>query len=153
MLCPSLLYSQVTQLYTSKHSFFYILFHYGLSLGVEYSSLYYIVGPCCLSLLNVIVCIYQLQTPSPSLPQPPPPWQPQVCSLCLCRLNFLFETLGKLRFSTWLNYLGTSLSSLWLSWKLMDSGEKSKTPSHPIIPQKNYFWKRNISLSIRSLFI
>ena len=27
----------------------------------------YTVGPCCLSILNVIVCIYQPQTPSPSL--------------------------------------------------------------------------------------
>ena len=41
---------------------------------------------------------------------------------CLCTLNFLCESLGKLRFSIWLNYLGTSLSCLWLSWKLTDSG-------------------------------
>ena len=47
---------------------FYMLFHYGLSLATEYSSLSYTLGPCCLSILNVIVCIYQPQTPSPSLP-------------------------------------------------------------------------------------
>ena len=34
--------------------FFHILFHYGLSQDIEYSSLCYTVGPCCLSILNVI---------------------------------------------------------------------------------------------------
>ena len=47
--------------------FFNILFHYGLSQDNEYSSLCSTVGPCCLSILNVIVCIYQPQTPTPSL--------------------------------------------------------------------------------------
>ena len=37
---------------------FNIPFHYGLSQEIEYSSLCYTVGPCCLSILNVIVCIY-----------------------------------------------------------------------------------------------
>ena len=32
----------------------YILFHYGLSQNIEYSSLVYTVGPCCLSILYVI---------------------------------------------------------------------------------------------------
>ena len=52
---------------------FYILFHYGLSQDTEYSSLCYTVGPCGLSILYVIVCIYQPQTPSPSLPHPASP--------------------------------------------------------------------------------
>ena len=33
------------------HSFLRILFHYGLSQDMEYSSLCYTVGPCCLSIL------------------------------------------------------------------------------------------------------
>ena len=37
--------------------FFYILFHYGLSQEIGYSSPCYTVGPCCLSILNRIVCI------------------------------------------------------------------------------------------------
>ena len=44
------------------HSFFYILFQKGLSQEIGYSSLCYTVEPCCLSILNVIVCIHQLQT-------------------------------------------------------------------------------------------
>ena len=36
---------------------FHILFHFGLSQDIEYSSLCYTVGPCCLSILYVIVCI------------------------------------------------------------------------------------------------
>ena len=31
---------------------FYILFHHGLSQDTEYSSLRYIAGPCCLSILH-----------------------------------------------------------------------------------------------------
>ena len=37
--------------------FFHILFHYGLSQDIEYSSLCYTAGPCCLSILYIIVCI------------------------------------------------------------------------------------------------
>ena len=42
MVCQSLLYSKVTQLYIHIYSFFYILFLYGLSLDNEDSSLCYI---------------------------------------------------------------------------------------------------------------
>ena len=67
MLCLSLLYSKATQLQTYMHSFFNILFHYDLSQEIGYSSLCYAAGSCCLSILNGIVCLFQLQTPSPSL--------------------------------------------------------------------------------------
>ena len=44
--------------YKVIHIFFFnILFHYGLSQDTEYSSLQYTVGPCCLSILYIIVCI------------------------------------------------------------------------------------------------
>ena len=56
MLCQFLLYSKVTQLYV--YILFNILFHYGLSQEIGYSSLCYTVGLCCLLILNVIVCIY-----------------------------------------------------------------------------------------------
>ena len=36
---------------------FHILFYYGLLQDVEYSSLGHTVGPCCLSILYVVVCI------------------------------------------------------------------------------------------------
>ena len=67
VLYPSLLYSKVTQLYTKTHILFNILFHYDLSQNIDYSSLCYMVGPCCLSILNAIVCAYHPQTCSPSL--------------------------------------------------------------------------------------
>ena len=35
-------------LYTYIHTYIYILFYYGLSQDIEYSSLCYTVGPCCL---------------------------------------------------------------------------------------------------------
>ena len=36
---------------------FHILFHFGLSWDIEYSSLCYTVGPCCLSILYMYVCV------------------------------------------------------------------------------------------------
>ena len=36
---------------------FHILFQYGLSWDIEYSSLWYIEGPCCLSIIYLMVCI------------------------------------------------------------------------------------------------
>ena len=41
MVCRFLLYSKVTQLYTYRYSFLYVLFHYGLSQDTKNSS------PCC----------------------------------------------------------------------------------------------------------
>ena len=43
--------------YTYIYILFYILFHYGLSQDIEYSSLCYTVGPCCLSSLYILACI------------------------------------------------------------------------------------------------
>ena len=35
----------------------HVLFYYGLPQDIEYSSLCYIVGPCYLSVLYIVVCI------------------------------------------------------------------------------------------------
>ena len=70
MSCEFLLYSRLTQLYVQYvlRMFWYILyiysfkylFHDSLLQGIECSSLCYTVGPCCLSVLYIIVsCIYQ----------------------------------------------------------------------------------------------
>ena len=53
------------------HILFHILFHYGLSLDIGYSPLCYTVGPCCLCILYVMVCICQPQTPNLSFPHTP----------------------------------------------------------------------------------
>ena len=86
LLCQFLLYSIVTQSYVYIHSFSHTIFHHVLSQEIEYSSLCYTVRPHCLSILNVIVYIYQAQTPHPSHSLPTPPWQPQVCSLSMSLL-------------------------------------------------------------------
>ena len=39
------------------HIFFQILFHHRLLQDIEYSSLCNTVGPCCLSILHIAVCI------------------------------------------------------------------------------------------------
>ena len=43
--------------YTYVYILFHILFRDGLSQDIEYSSLCGTVGPCCLSILYIIVCI------------------------------------------------------------------------------------------------
>ena len=48
---------QSTPPHTHTYILFYIFFHYGLSQDIEYSSLCYTVGPCCLPILCVTVCI------------------------------------------------------------------------------------------------
>ena len=42
---------------TCRLLIYFFLFHYGLLQDTEYSSLCYTVGPCCLSILYIIVCI------------------------------------------------------------------------------------------------
>ena len=44
---------------------------YRLLQGIEYSSLCCTVGPCCLSVLNIVMCICSFQIPNLSLPPKP----------------------------------------------------------------------------------
>ena len=44
-----------THTHTHTHILFQILFPYRLQLDIEYSSLFYTVGPCWLSILYIIV--------------------------------------------------------------------------------------------------
>ena len=77
-----LLYSKMPQsfihayiyicIHTHTHILF-LIFHHVLSQEIGYSSLCYTLGPCCLSILSVIVCIYQPQTPCSSHSLPPLP--------------------------------------------------------------------------------
>ena len=54
--------------------FFYTIFHHVLTQETGHSSLFYTAGPHYLSILNIIVCIYQLRTPHlSSSPHPPSP--------------------------------------------------------------------------------
>ena len=49
----------------------------------EYTSLCYAVEPCCLSIPCIMICIFSHRLPIYPSPSPLPPWQPQVCTLCL----------------------------------------------------------------------
>ena len=57
MFCSFLVYSEVIQLYIYMPTLFYILFHCRLPRDVAYSSLCYIVGSCCLSVLYIVVYV------------------------------------------------------------------------------------------------
>ena len=59
--------------------FFNILFYYHLSQNITYSSLCYTLRLCCLSIIKVIVCVYQPKLQSTTVILLPC-W-PQVCSL------------------------------------------------------------------------
>ena len=48
---------QQSDLLIPIYIFFQIIFHYRLLKNTEYSSLCYIVTPCCLSILCIVVCI------------------------------------------------------------------------------------------------
>ena len=58
-------------IYTHTHIHIYILFHIfflnRLLQNIEYSPLSYAVGPCWLSVLYIVVYIYESQTPNLSL--------------------------------------------------------------------------------------
>ena len=62
MLYQFLLYGKVMQPYIYIHSLSYVIFHHGLSKEIGYSSVCQRIGPHCLSILIIIVCIYQPQT-------------------------------------------------------------------------------------------
>lgn len=64
----------VIQLYIYIHILFHIIFHCGLLQDIGHSSLCYTMGPCCLSVLYVVVCISSSQTPGLSLPHYFPLW-------------------------------------------------------------------------------
>ena len=59
--------------YTHIDILFLIFFSIMFITGYWVYSLSYRLGPCCLSILNVIVCIYQPQTPRPSISLPASP--------------------------------------------------------------------------------
>ena len=69
VLCQSLLYSKVIQLYT--YIIFNILFYYGLSQDIKYSLVLYSRTLLCICL--TYNCLFNTSAT-----------EPQVCSLCLC---------------------------------------------------------------------
>ena len=81
IFCPFLLYSKVTQSHIYTHSLSHIICHHVPSQVIGHSFLCYTAGPHCLSILNVTICICQLQTGlSPSILLP---LDKQVCRPCL----------------------------------------------------------------------
>ena len=50
------MYSKIIRIYIYIYVLFQIIFHYRLLQDTEYSSLCYTVGPCCLSILHIVVC-------------------------------------------------------------------------------------------------
>jgi len=48
----------VNYIYIYIYILLHILFHYDLSQDIEYNSVGYTVGPCCLSIPHVVLCIY-----------------------------------------------------------------------------------------------
>ena len=82
-----------THRYTHTHThipiLFQIIFPLKLLYNIKQSSLCYMVGPCCLSILNIAVCI--CQSPNPWLPLPHP---------CFLSDNhkFIFEVWGSISY-------------------------------------------------------
>ena len=73
-----MLVSGVQQSDSVTHIYVFILFHiffpFRLLQNIEQNSLCYTVGPGWLSILNIVMCICQSQTPNLSLPITFPLW-------------------------------------------------------------------------------
>ena len=103
-MCQFLLYSLVIQTNIYLYSFSHTIFHHILSQEIGYSSLCCTVEPHCLSILNVIVCIYKPQTPPPAHFLSPPLANKSVLYVC--------ESVEGLP-----NCIGCGPSKLWIySW-------------------------------------
>ena len=74
-MCWFLLYQSDLVKHMCIYSFTYS-FHFDLLQDIEYSSLSYTIGPCCLSILYILVCIYSPHNP---IHPTPPPW---LCYFC-----------------------------------------------------------------------
>ena len=72
MLCQSLLYSKVNQLYLCLYPLLQMLFLHMSLQSIEQSFLCCTVGHYCLSILYTVVCICQSQASNLSLPDLPP---------------------------------------------------------------------------------
>ena len=66
--CTNYCYTAKWFSYIHKHILLKTVFHYHLSQDVEYSFLCYTVGPCCLSILYIIVSICYPKLPIHSYP-------------------------------------------------------------------------------------
>ena len=76
----------MTQLYIYIYIYilFHILLHSGLSQDIEYSSLCSTVGPCCLSILHIIVFSANPKLPIHPFPTHPPPLRNHKCVPYIC---------------------------------------------------------------------
>ena len=108
--------------HTHTHIVFYTVSHYDSLRKTGHSPPCYPGGPCCLPILDVIVCTMDPKLPvcsSPCSPPPAPLWRPQVWSLslwiCSCSFAPYFRALiymvshgTCLSFSDFLHLLGQS---------------------------------------------
>lgn len=83
MLCSISAVQQEITVIQLMYSF--ILFHYGLSLDIDYSSR--LCGRIWLVIHSVFTSLHLLTQNSNASPSPLTSWQPQVCSLRLWRLH------------------------------------------------------------------
>ena len=80
----------IAKLVTHTHSFFNIILHHGPSQENAHSSLCCRVRPYCVSIQNVIVCIYQLQTPCPSPSSSTPSNHESILYVWVCFFFLIF---------------------------------------------------------------
>ena len=122
------------------YSLFSYSFLYGLSWNMEYSSLRYTAGPCCLSILRLRVCICWPQPPNLSLPHPTSPLATKVCFLylwvCCCFVDMFFRVIFRISHVS---------DIIWLSFSVwFTSLRKMISRSHPCCCKWHYFILFNV---------
>ena len=138
---------------------FQIFFHYGLSQNIVYSSLCYTLGPCCLSILYIIVCICPSQTPNPSLPHAPSPlattspFSMSVSLFLFCRWVHLCHILDSTY--KWYHTVFVFLFLTSLSMKISRSIHVAANVPQPTLFLKKmfiYFWLHWVLVAACGIF-
>ena len=129
----SAVYTKVIQLYI--YTLFFIFIPIIAYRRILSKLLYYTVGSCCSPILHIIVCICSSQTPNPSFPTSPPPWQHKSV-LCVCDCFHFVDKLTCVLFQ--ISHIMISYG-IYLSLSDFSISYISKFPLDHLLRKKNIF--------------
>ena len=127
----------------NKTIILFLVFFFSIMVDcIEYSSLWYTVGPCCLSILYIIVCVCLSQAPNLSLPHP-------LSTLVTISLFSMSVTLFVLLIGSFVSYLRFHVISditwylsflVWLISLSMIISRSIHVAANGFILFQNHYW-------------